>query len=150
VTGECYPCTQTNRADIPDREAIWVVRGWRVAHDFNSSLPGWLIVVPTRHLEGLDELTDEEAATLGLVLRGASIALKAVTGCIKTYVMLFAEAEGFGHLHLHVVPRLVGLPDDRRGPAIFAYNDGNPVSEDARDDLALRLRAAWDPVGPIP
>ena len=58
--------------------------GWRVAHDFNTSLPGWLILVPTRHVESLDELTAAEADTLGLLLRQASIALKTVTGCRKT------------------------------------------------------------------
>jgi diadenosine tetraphosphate (Ap4A) HIT family hydrolase len=54
----------------------------------------------------LHELTAEEAAGLGPLLRGLSAALGRVVGCTKTYVMLFAEAEGFAHAHFHVVPRI--------------------------------------------
>lgn len=118
--------------------------GWRVALDFNASLEGWLVATPMRHVLALDELTAEEAAALGPLLREASIALRSVTGCRKTYVMLFAEAEGFEHLHLHIVPRMDDLPDDRRGPAVFAYlHDPVPVSEARRDELAAALVSAW-------
>jgi diadenosine tetraphosphate (Ap4A) HIT family hydrolase len=124
---------------------VWTEPGWRVAHDFNSSLAGWLAVVPTRHVEALDKLTPIEAGTLGRLLRDASVALKTVTGCAKTYVMLFAEAEGFAHLHLHVVPRSDDLPEKYRGPAVLEYLKGPPLGDLQRDDLALRLRTAWPP-----
>ena len=115
-----------------------------MAHDFNSSLEGWLVLAPLRHVRALDELTAEEASTLGSLLRNASIALREVTGCQKTYVMLFAEADGFAHLHLHVVPRMADQPDDRRGPDVFGYlTDGRPVSPARRDELARALLAAW-------
>ncbi len=58
---------------------------------------------------------------LGLLARKASIALQAVTGCTKTYLMLFAEAEGFGHLHVHVVPRMPDFEPEVLGPRVFAY-----------------------------
>jgi hypothetical protein len=41
----------------------------------------------------LDELTDGEAAELGPLLRALAAALRQVTGCQKTYVALFAEAD---------------------------------------------------------
>ncbi|MGI8578349.1 MAG: hypothetical protein ACR2KG_10635 [Nocardioidaceae bacterium] len=31
----------------------------------------------------------------------------------------FAEAEGFHHVHFHVIPRAADLPRDLRGPDIF-------------------------------
>ena len=115
-----------------------------MAHDFNSSLEGWLILAPLRHVNSLDELTPDEAVELGRLLRQASIALKSVVGCEKTYVMLFAEAEGFAHLHVHVVPRMHDQPDERKGPAIFGYlSDGNPLTAEHRDQLAASLRSAW-------
>jgi diadenosine tetraphosphate (Ap4A) HIT family hydrolase len=117
--------------------------GWRVAHDFNTSLPGWLILVPTRHVESLDELTAEEADTLGLLLRQASIVLKTVTGCRKTYVMMFAEKPGFTHVHFHVVPRMDDFPEDRVGPGVFGYLRETPMAEDRRDELATEIRSAW-------
>ena len=143
MSSACYAC-QHAAPDAPFRERIVREGGWRVAHDFNSSLEGWLIVAPLRHVESLDELTTDEAVALGTLLRGASIALKAVTGCAKTYVMLFAEAEGFAHLHVHVVPRMPDQPDDRRGPAVFGYlSDKKTLAPERRDEIADALLAAW-------
>lgn len=143
MPSECYACDQS-APGAPFRERFVRAGGWRVAHDFNSSLEGWLVVVPLRHVRSLDELTAEEAAELGGLLRDASIALKSVTGCEKTYVMLFAEAEGFAHLHVHVVPRMPDQPDDRKGPSVFGYlTDGRTLTPDRRDDIAAALVAAW-------
>ena len=143
VSVDCYACEQSG-VDAPFRERFVRRGGWRVAHDFNSSLEGWLILAPLRHVHSLDELTPEEATALGELLRESSIALRSVTGCVKTYVMLFAEAEGFAHLHVHVVPRMQDQPADRRGPAVFGYlKDGQPVTADRRDAIASALLAAW-------
>jgi diadenosine tetraphosphate (Ap4A) HIT family hydrolase len=62
--------------------------------------------------------------------------------CIKTYVILLAEAPGFNHLHFHVVPRMDDIPDDRRGASVFAYLKEEPLSDQGQDDVALRVRAA--------
>jgi diadenosine tetraphosphate (Ap4A) HIT family hydrolase len=142
----CYACSMTSRIDqLPPRELIHHQGGWRIAHAFNSSLPGWLVLLPTRHVTALDELTVEESEQMGLLARRASIALKKVTGCTKTYLMLFAEAEGFGHLHVHVVPRMPDFADDVMGPRVFAFlgeDESAWLSDPERDRLALELRAA--------
>ena len=143
MTAECYVCSQSARPDLPVRDRIWAVPGWRIAHDFNTSLPGWLIVVPTRHVESLVELTADESEKMGRLLHEASVALKKVTGCRKTYVMLFAEKEGFTHVHFHVVPRMDNFPDDRVGPGVFAYLRETPLTEDRRDQLATEIRSSW-------
>jgi diadenosine tetraphosphate (Ap4A) HIT family hydrolase len=139
---ECFSCAQGADVDGPVRENVWRLPGWRVAHSFNSSLPGWLVVVPTRHIEALDELSGDEAAMVGRLLRDVSSALKSVTGCVKTYVILLAEAQGFTHLHIHVVPRMDDLPQDRRGTAIFAYLKEEPLTNQQRDDIGLKIREA--------
>jgi len=99
---------------------------WRVAHAFGTSLPGWLVVLPRRHVIALDELTVEEAADLGPLLRAATAALRHVLGCSKTYVGLFAEAEGFAHVHFHVVPCSPDLDQSLRGPRVFGLLGGDP------------------------
>jgi hypothetical protein len=53
---ECDACTQSG-PNAPFRERIVREAGWRVAHDFNSSLEGWLILAPLRHVRALDERT---------------------------------------------------------------------------------------------
>ena len=98
-----------------------------------------------RHVIALDELSPAEAAALGLVLRAVTSALREVTGCAKTYVALFAEAEGFGHVHFHVVPRHADLDPQLRGPRIFALMGGDlarHVPDGDMDQLAGQLTAA--------
>lgn len=118
---------------------------WRVAHAFGTAQPGWLVVLPRRHVLALDELSEAEAAALGPVLRAVTAALREVTGCAKTYVALFAEAEGFGHVHFHVIPRHADLDPQLRGPRIFALMGGDParlVPDSDMDQLAEQLAAA--------
>ena len=142
----CYACQSDPAvATVPVEERIHVDEHWRVAHSFNSSLPGWLVVLPRRHVLSVADLSEAEAATFGSLLRQVSRALVEVTGCVKTYVAVFAEADGFAHLHAHVVPRHTDLPADRRGPAVFAHLGVPPEEQFAgadREDLARRLSDA--------
>ncbi|HUB41542.1 MAG TPA: HIT family protein [Streptosporangiaceae bacterium] len=119
---DCYTCVQDAdvRADrAPLRERIAADEIWRVAHAFNTAIPGWLVLIPRRHVTSLAQLTDAEAAVLGTWQVRVSRALQTVLGCHKTYVAQFAEAEGFAHVHFHIVPRQSDLATEFRGPRIF-------------------------------
>jgi diadenosine tetraphosphate (Ap4A) HIT family hydrolase len=121
---DCLVCRNTATVESqPVRERIWWDGRWRIAHAFHCALPGWVVVAPARHIVSLAELSPEEAKLLGPLVRAVSRAVIDVTGCLKTYMALFSEAEGFHHLHIHVVPRHPNLPDDLRGPAVFGYLD---------------------------
>ena len=140
---DCYNCGINARPDRPPREDVMSTRHWRVAHAFDTDLPGWLVLAPTTHVTAIADLDSEAAAELGSLLRDLSVALRAETGCLKTYVMQFSEAEGFAHLHFHLVPRMPDQPAEHRGPKVFAHlghPESSRVTESARDDLALRLR----------
>lgn len=141
----CYACDQLAASHPPPREAIVHTEHWRVAHAFNSALLGWLIVLPTRHLTSYAELSTSAADELGGLLRHLAIGLESLTGCVKTYQMQLSEAEGFAHLHVHLVPRMADQPDDRRGPDVFGYLGGDETAwlpEAQRDTFALDLRDA--------
>lgn len=146
----CFSCEQTaRRADLPLRERIYDDGLWRVAHAFNSALSGWLVLLPQRHVTSIAELTADEAALLGPLLHQVSQALQDVVSCPKTYVMQFAEAEGFSHVHFHVVPRMAGWPREHKGPRVFHFLDQDetawvPTHEMDRIGAAVaeRLRAA--------
>ena len=141
----CYSCDHLAAASPPPREDVLTTEHWRVAHAFNSTLPGWLVLLPTRHLTTFTELTPEAADELGALVRRLSVALEQVTGCVKTYLMQFSEAEGFAHLHLHLVPRMADQPEDARGPRVFSYLTDDRdrwIPEPERDALALTLRDA--------
>ncbi len=139
----CFACTNNAAATLPDREQLIRTEHWRVAHAFNSALPGWLVLLPTRHVLSYAELTDAAAAELGPLLLDLSRALPQLVDCVKTYQMLFAEAEGFAHLHIHLVPRPAELTPELKGPGIFGYL-GRPEEEwvptERMDELARQLR----------
>ena len=141
----CYSCDQQATPSLPPREDVVHSDHWRVAHAFNSTLAGWLVLLPTRHITSFTELTPEAADELGGLICRLGAALESVTGCVKTYLMQFSEAEGFSHLHLHLVPRSADLPEEVRGPRVFAYLADDPaawLSESERDAIAVSLRAA--------
>jgi diadenosine tetraphosphate (Ap4A) HIT family hydrolase len=142
----CLSCAGNSApADLPARERVYVGPRWRVAHAFGTSLPGWLVVVPRRHVIALDELTAPEAADLGPLLRALTAAMRAVLACTKTDVALFAEAEGFEHVHFHVVPRGPDLDPGLRGPRVFGHFGGDPaghVPAEVMDQVAMRVGQA--------
>jgi diadenosine tetraphosphate (Ap4A) HIT family hydrolase len=145
VVDGCYSCELEIAAALEPSERVMVTDYWRVAHAFDTSLPGWLVAVPRRHLLSLDELEPEEATELGPLLTDLTRGLRQVTGCVKTYVMLLAEAEGYEHLHIHVVPRMSDQPAEERGPRIFARLDrpeAERVSQEDRNRLADEIGEA--------
>jgi diadenosine tetraphosphate (Ap4A) HIT family hydrolase len=60
---DCYTCAQEALGDAaPARERIACDDVWRVAHAFNSALPGWLVLVPRRTARLAAELGGAGAA----------------------------------------------------------------------------------------
>lgn len=143
TSADCYTCAQEASAgELPPREFIAGDAQWRVAHAFGTGLEGWLVLLPRRHITSISELNDAEARSLGIWQVRLSRALHQVVGCPKTYIAQFAEAEGFSHVHFHVIPRSPDLDRGLRGPRIFqAMNpaDHPPVTEERRDQIAREL-----------
>lgn len=142
---DCYTCARNAQADQAQPwEHIAFDDLWRVAHSFNSALPGWLVLMPRRHVTAIADLTDDEARALGTWQMRLSRALHEVLGCQKTYVAQFAEAEGFSHVHFHIVPRPPDLPSELRGPRIFRLLGAvgpQRIGEDQMTQIAAALAA---------
>jgi diadenosine tetraphosphate (Ap4A) HIT family hydrolase len=140
---DCYTCDREARADhLPPRESIAADDYWRVAHSFNSALPGWLVLLPRRHVTSVGGLTDAEAEGLGTWQVRLSRALHQVLGCRKTYIGQFAESEGFAHVHFHVIGKPLDLAHELRGHRIFQMlnsADHPPVSPQQMDEIASEL-----------
>ena len=143
----CKTCELIARRDAgnaPLWDCIQRTQFWDVVHCNNTALPGWLVLVVRRHIAAIDELTEEEAVELGALLRQVSGALKEITGCLKTYVIQFAEMEEHRHVHFHVIPRMADQPENRRGTGISGYlgvSEGERVSEEKMNEIAVGVRA---------
>lgn len=142
---DCYACRREAEFDgLPPRECIAFDRHWRAAHAFGTAVHGWLVLLPRRHVTAVHDLTDAEAGALGVWQVVLSRALRRATGCLKTYVVQFAEAEGFAHVHFHIVPRMPDLPAEHRGPGVFDLlrrPEQERVTAQEADRMALALRA---------
>ncbi|MEV5783735.1 HIT family protein [Streptomyces sp. NPDC052287] len=145
TTPDCYACSkEAEFDDLSPRECVVYDQHWRVAHAFNTAVPGWLVLLPRRHVAALHDLTNAEASALGVWQVKLSRALRSMTGCAKTYVVQFAEAQGFAHVHFHIVPRMEDLQPEHRGPGIFELlrrPEQERVSADQADQIAHSLRA---------
>ncbi|WP_035863081.1 HIT family protein [Kitasatospora cheerisanensis] len=145
---ECYSCArEAEFASLPQYQRIVVDEDWRVVHAVDCALPGWLVLLPRRHVESMAGLTAAETASLGGWLVRLARAVEAVTGCAKAYVAQFGEAQGFAHLHFHVVPRSPELEVELRGPRVFGLLGAGEraVTEERMDEIAARIAAALEP-----
>jgi len=74
---------------------------------------GFLIIKLKRHCEQLAELTPEEAAALGPVVRLTCAAVAAVLKPAKVYVCSFGD--GVRHIHFWVLPRPAEMRPGMKG-----------------------------------
>jgi diadenosine tetraphosphate (Ap4A) HIT family hydrolase len=70
---------------------------------------GYLMVTPRRHVADFAGLTHQESAAVGQWIARLSRALKAV-GAERVY--LAAVGHQVPHLHVHLIPRWPGTPDE--------------------------------------
>ncbi len=144
----CRTCELTARRDeglAPPWDLIVRTPSWDLVHAYDTSIEGWLVLVARRHLTAVADLTDDEAAALGPLLKDVSAALATATGCEKTYVVQFAEHPLHPHVHVHVIPRYADQPDDLQGPRVFAalgVADDLAVPEPRMNEIALAVRDA--------
>ena len=142
----CHTCTLTARRDAgaaPLWDNIYRTAHWDVVHSFNTSLPGWLVLVARRHMAAVAALTAAEAAELGDLQRRVSRALHEVTGCAKTYIIQFAEHPDHPHVHFHIVPRMANQPAERRSVNIFSclgVAETERVSEEEMNEVGAQIR----------
>jgi diadenosine tetraphosphate (Ap4A) HIT family hydrolase len=125
---------------------------WFVSHHTGPFTdPGELIVKTRRHCESLSELTAEEAAALGPILRSAVRALESVVTAERIYAVSFNER--LRHVHFLLLPRTRDMPRGhvisdlyRRFRNLFRKLGvlRNPTPAQ-RAEAATRIRQQWQP-----
>ncbi len=99
---------------------------------------GLLFVEPRRHARGMGDLDEAEAQRIGSVCARICRALEESEGAERVYV--FVLGHGVDHLHLWLLPRYPGTPDDVIGMSMLKWpgaRRGGPIEMEA---LCARVR----------
>jgi diadenosine tetraphosphate (Ap4A) HIT family hydrolase len=102
---------------------------------------GYIVVESKRHAPGFADLTDEEAAAVGVAIARVSRALRASEGAEHVYLLVIGHHTP--HLHVHLVPRYPGTPREFWDP--YRVDEAPGAKHGGADDaaeVAARLRAA--------
>ena len=119
--------------------------GWIVEHTVGSLGVGTLIVKTRRHVLHVGDLTDDEAAELGPLLRRVAAAVSEIAKPSQVYVCLWShENRQPGHIHFVIQPVSRELMNDldAHGPRlqVALFDRGEPPDPDAAAAFAARAR----------
>jgi diadenosine tetraphosphate (Ap4A) HIT family hydrolase len=124
----CFICRKHNGQEAtPPGGYIYEDEHWMICHAPGKLGPlGTLFIESKRHFLDYAEMTDEESASLGNVMRKIYHALKQHTGAERVYQVTLME--GVPHFHSWLVPH---QPDDTEKGMKFLTRDDTCSDEDA-------------------
>lgn len=134
----CFICRKhKGREAAPPGGYIHEDEYWMVCHAPGKVGPlGTIFIESKRHFLDYAEMTDEESASLGEVLRKIYSALRLHTDAERIYQV--TSIEGVPHFHSWLVPRRKDIPE--RGLKFLARDDS--CSDEEAGVLAGKLLAA--------
>ena len=151
---ECLACDLTSgREELPGGR-IYAARHWVVEHCIGALGVGTLIVKPFRHCLHVWELTSEEGAELGPLLRLVSGTISELLQPDQIYVCLWSfSGWEAGHIHFVLQPTWSHLKAQHEHPGPCHQRDmfhaGDLPPRDAVEAFAAKARevmqAAPDP-----
>jgi len=102
---DCVACELSNGERYLPGGLIHRTRFWLVEHCIGPLGPGTLVVKPERHVTSVGELSEDEAAELGPLLRRASSVASQLVDADQVYNCLWSHAGGVPvHIHYVVQP----------------------------------------------
>ena len=133
---DCFICRKHNGEEAtPPGGYIYEDDQWMVCHAPGKLGPlGTLFIESKRHFLDYAEMTDEETATLGSVMRKIYSALKLHTEAERVYQVTLME--GVPHFHSWLVPH---RNEDKENGRKFLTGDDSCSDEEA-SALADKLR----------
>lgn len=144
TAGECLVCRKHAAADpgIEVRRDDLVYVGHLPATP--EAYLGHLFVEPLEHLPGLADLGSEQAAAVGEAMRRTSVALRAA-GHDHVYAFVFGDR--VPHLHVHLLGRYPGAPEEFRGTSVDEWPEAPRGDATAVAEYVARLRELWPSTG---
>lgn len=142
---DCYICTKHQLGDAAQGGVLYedelVYVGHIHALDGPTAYQGYLMVEPKRHVAMLGDLTDEEAARLGVLANRAAAILRRSDAIEHVYSFVFGD--GVPHLHVHIAPRYRDTPRKYWGARLREWPAAPTVNEAEMRRFINRLRRHW-------
>lgn len=134
----CFICRKhIGQETAPPGGYIYEDKHWMVCHAPGKLGPlGTLFIESKRHFLDYAEMTDEESASLGNIMRKIYDALKFHTSAERVYQVTLMD--GVPHFHSWLVPHR--KDDTEKGMKFLARDDS--CSDEAAIELANKLRDA--------
>ena len=141
---QCFVCAKHALGDTAPGGVLFEDELVYAGHAYPLAEPvlahrGYLVAEPLRHVAGLGDLTDPEAAALGLLVNRLARALKEVAEAEHVYS--FVLGDGLAHLHIVLAPRYARTPREYWGVRLREWPDARQVGEAEMRNLVARLRA---------
>lgn len=113
MTSECFICAKQASGDALGCGVIYeddLVFASHIATggDNTAGYLGYVFVETTRHVAGLGELGEAEAAAIGVLVNDVAAALRASEGAEHVYSYVYGD--GVPHLHVHLQARYPHTP----------------------------------------
>ena len=99
-------CVFCNRAVV--EKSFYSTAGFSALYNIAPILPGHTLVIPNRHYQSLDELSETELGNMMIFARKITAVLKTVFKCDGfdwTIQDGVSAGQTVPHLHLHIIPR---------------------------------------------
>lgn len=114
----CGVCVSISDEASQHPEALYEDDLWIVRHgDAPYGLPGWLMMMAKRHVQGPATFDDREAASFGPMLRHMHRTLLEASGALRIYTAFMGESHP--HFHAHLVPRYARMPKEAKAWGAF-------------------------------
>jgi diadenosine tetraphosphate (Ap4A) HIT family hydrolase len=138
----CFICEKHRQGDAAEGGVLFQDDLVYAGHIHTMGNPtayrGWLVVETKRHVTGLGDLTDEEAAAVGRLMNRVARVQKDSEGAEHVYAFVFGDS--VPHLHVHLAPRYPGTPRDYWGSRLNEWPDAARVTEAEMRELVAQLR----------
>jgi histidine triad (HIT) family protein len=142
---ECFVCRKHRGEIVVAGGAIYedalVYAGHAAAPPGQATVyRGYLIAEPKRHAPGWEDLTAAEAAALGQLLSRLCRALRTSEGAEHIYLAVLGDR--VPHLHVHLLPRYPGTPQDYWGMQLDEWPGAPQADDQTVASVCERLRRA--------
>jgi histidine triad (HIT) family protein len=140
---DCFVCAKHALGDAAPGGVLFVDELVYAGHAYPLAEPvlayrGYLVAEPVRHVAGMADLTDSEAAALGLLVTRLARALKEVAEAEHVYSFVIGDV--LAHLHVVLAPRYADTPKEYWGFRLREWPDAPRIGESEMRSLVARLR----------